>query len=461
MTSLTGELFAAVEEGNEKRVRYWLDCGADIHSRDEEALHIACYKGYVGIVRLLVDRGACIHVYDDEALRRACAYGHVDCVIELCQRGAHAGNAMGLACEMKRWECVLILMQYGAILPRCYASGLRSFLREKLNDAALSGNIEKVAWCLDQGVGHETCNEAFHTAYQADHLACASFILTRGADIHDDYDRALNWACQMGKVELTLFLLNQGADLHAHYDRALRTACRKGHLECAAILVDRGADIHAMYDEALRVTCNMGHLECVSFLLDHGADIHVMADRPFEIAVEKSNHELLRLLASRFKPDLWRWGCIRRCVSHRIAGELVRWPIKLCAETVEFHQRFSLLVWASKVLRRSLVKRVGEYVYAPWGRDAVERLELIEVEEGVLEERRLALRSERNVLIDQVLQRGTWPVDWLIERYARSVEFEDRSGCYDLLGEGATRPSLRQFVHRLPTKVLRDLATRP
>jgi ankyrin repeat protein len=69
-------------------VRYLLDHGADIHTRNDCALQWAAAGGWTETVRLLLDRDADLHAQHDHTLAWAADEGHMDTVHLLIQRGA-------------------------------------------------------------------------------------------------------------------------------------------------------------------------------------------------------------------------------------------------------------------------------------------------------------------------------------------------------------------------------------
>ena len=69
-----------------------------------------------------------------------------------------------------------------------------------------------------------------------------------------------------GGVERVRVLLSDGANIHAQDDRALRWSAENGHA---------GVDIHADEGYALRRAIRDGHFEVVNILLTQGADIEV------------------------------------------------------------------------------------------------------------------------------------------------------------------------------------------
>ncbi len=99
-----------------------------------------------------------------------------------------------------------------------------------------------------------------------------------------DYD-TLWIAAKNGWLDIVEYLISMGANVHAQDDRALREASGKGHLPIVKYLLSRGADIHVWYEEPLRNAAINGHLAAVKYLIDHGADIHYETGRLVKFAI--------------------------------------------------------------------------------------------------------------------------------------------------------------------------------
>lgn len=84
----------------------------------------------------------------------------------------------------------------------------------------------------------------------------------------------LIWESSRGNLEMVQILISQGADIHADGERALMSACEHGQLEVVQFLVSKGADIHINNEEALRWASLNGYLDVVQFLVSQGADVH-------------------------------------------------------------------------------------------------------------------------------------------------------------------------------------------
>ena len=91
---------------------------------------------------------------------------------------------------------------------------------------------------------------------------------------HPKFDKniALPYASFCGYLEIVKYLVSVGADIHTEYDKAVHNACVKGHLDIVKYLVSVGADIHILDGRALRAASLFGHLDIVKYLVSVGAD---------------------------------------------------------------------------------------------------------------------------------------------------------------------------------------------
>ena len=83
-------------------------------------------------------------------------------------------------------------------------------------------------------------------------------------------ETSLVFASTKGYLETVKFLVTRGANIHANHDKALRFASRDGHLDVVKYLIGVGADVHADDDHALKCASNNGRLDVSQFL------IHIM-----------------------------------------------------------------------------------------------------------------------------------------------------------------------------------------
>ena len=75
----------ASSKGHLEVVKLLLEAGADVHAIDDYALRWASHNGHLEVVKLLLDAGADVHAEDDSALRWASTKGHLE-VVELLKQ---------------------------------------------------------------------------------------------------------------------------------------------------------------------------------------------------------------------------------------------------------------------------------------------------------------------------------------------------------------------------------------
>ena len=177
------------------------------------------------------------------------------------------------------------------------AMKIRTPRRPELHDAAKDGNVAAVQAALQARGGDGVGSSAdvngkylgqapIHLAAKAGHVAVASLLLDRGADLHAratntgnknstlvwDFGGAtpLHCAAEMNQTEVVTLLLARGAELDARAncdDTPLHFAAREGWLAATRLLVARGADPFARntsgqtaHDDAME--CGGGKCPC-------------------------------------------------------------------------------------------------------------------------------------------------------------------------------------------------------
>jgi ankyrin repeat protein/endonuclease/exonuclease/phosphatase family metal-dependent hydrolase len=160
--------------GNLYGVMEALKMGADIHTKNDDALMSAITKGDLEIVKYLIKEGANINVNNGESMRIASARGHLDIVKYLVETGKF-NNALN-----------------GALI---YASE--------------RGHLEVVKYLVGKGADIHFKNDvplrlASHNGY----LEVVKYLVEKGANIHAENDIALNWAKAAGQSEVLNYLEN-------------------------------------------------------------------------------------------------------------------------------------------------------------------------------------------------------------------------------------------------------------
>ena len=77
--------------GNKNVVEYLVDNGADVNVADDYALRYASANGHLEVVKYLVDHGANVNARDNESLRLASKNGHKDVVTFLTEKSGPGG----------------------------------------------------------------------------------------------------------------------------------------------------------------------------------------------------------------------------------------------------------------------------------------------------------------------------------------------------------------------------------
>ena len=129
-------------------------------------------------------------------------------------------------------------------------------------------------------------------------LKIIKYLVSRGANIRTERERALRFASANGHLEVVKYLALLGANINAYDDNSLRLASEKGHLEVVKYLVSLGADIHSCYDFALGLASKNGYIEVVKYLVSLGADIDADNDYAVRWASANGHLEVVKYLAS-------------------------------------------------------------------------------------------------------------------------------------------------------------------
>ena len=134
-----------------------------------------------------------------------------------------------------------------------------------LNDAADTGDLERVQVLVEQGVDKDKVGHLGVTplwaASRKGHLTVVTFLVEQGADIEKAEHgwTPLIIASTCGHIEVVRYLLDQGANRDnttVHRWTSLHFAARDGHLEIAKLLMAYGADLNVRtYGGRLPIDC--------------------------------------------------------------------------------------------------------------------------------------------------------------------------------------------------------------
>ncbi|HEV2601307.1 MAG TPA: ankyrin repeat domain-containing protein [Candidatus Babeliales bacterium] len=291
------DIFSAIKQGSADSVKYWLDQGVDIETKDPSGktlLMIAVEQGKQDIARLLLDRKAYIEARDVDgktALMLAVKKNDREMVILLLDKGADIdvvdkdGDAL-LAVALKQYQTELakLLIDKGVNIDEVDKYG-----KTLLVNAIERGDTLGATLLLDRGADTNSISQYGTTplilALESNRLEVAKLFIDKGADI-DAVDRygltALLIAIKMHQVEIVTLLIDKGANTEAvdtYGSTALIVAVEKGQVKVATLLIDKGANIDAVDKNgstALIVALNRGQVEIATLLIDKGANINAV-----------------------------------------------------------------------------------------------------------------------------------------------------------------------------------------
>ena len=144
-------------------------------------------------------------------------------------------------------------------------------------DASAFGSLSVVEYLVSLGANiHEDDDDAVRRAPSRGHLEVVKYLVSLGANIRAHDDSAMLWASASGHLEVVKYLVSLGANIHTNNDKPLIMASAKGHFFVVKYLVSLGANIHAQKDYALRHASAYGRLEVVKYLVLSGANIHAI-----------------------------------------------------------------------------------------------------------------------------------------------------------------------------------------
>jgi hypothetical protein len=242
-------LQCAAARGELDILKYFVDHGGDIHSRDDTALFVACENEHLEVVRYLLEQGADVAADEFAAVLYVCKYDDlmdfVKCFIEFDD-----GR-----------------LNYGAMLEEaCYkdALGVVRFLVEEVGvDFRAREDAAFVAACK---YGSRKTMEYF----------VPQITNTSGAGRVATLSRGLCGATNWGDMETIKYLIELGADVRYDDDLPLRTAALPYPcLNAMKLFVELGADIHAHDDKAICTAAAGGYLKMVEYLAEQGGNVHL------------------------------------------------------------------------------------------------------------------------------------------------------------------------------------------
>jgi len=230
---------ALVKDGNVSGVRELLDTYEDLAERDVygkdtamlkgmKALHVAAYRGHVGVVELLIQNGCDVGVFgpsNKTSLHYAVDGGHADVVKLLIQNGADVNaldESKGTTLHSTAWkgsvEVAKILIQSGADV-----NALDEDDKSTLDYGVWMGHLDLVKLLIQSGSDVNSCHtdvSPLHVAISKTYVNIAKLLIRNGADVNvlDKENRSVVYCVSSfcDSVSLTLELICLGAKIDKH-----------------------------------------------------------------------------------------------------------------------------------------------------------------------------------------------------------------------------------------------------
>ncbi|BFY98557.1 hypothetical protein BsWGS_01597 [Bradybaena similaris] len=276
------ELFEACRNGDLGKVRKLITPqnvnAKDTAGRKSTPLHFAAGFGRKDVVEHLLECGANVHARDDGGLiplHNACSFGHAEVVTLLLRHGGEPNardnwNYTPLheaAIKGKIDVCIVLLQNGGDPSIRNTDGKTALDLADPTAKAVLTGEYKK--------------DELLEAARSGNEEQLMTLLTTLNVNCHASDGRKstpLHLAAGYNRTRIVQLLLQHGADVHAK-DKGglvpLHNACSYGHFEVTEMLLKAGASVNAVdlwQFTPLHEAASKSRVEVCSLLLAHGAD---------------------------------------------------------------------------------------------------------------------------------------------------------------------------------------------
>ncbi|GFS93161.1 ankyrin-3 [Nephila pilipes] len=301
--------------GHFEVVKLLIESGADLEAKnihDSKPLHVAVERGYYEIAEILIANGADIHSKNSLGLTalHIAAYNRFEAIVKLLlSKGAdfrteNKNNVTPIHIMISSELCDLIITNKSNI------DFVDAYGYTTLHLGALSGNLEFVKYCLDNGCNINDRNKsgltALHLASQGNHQLIVNYLIDIGAETNvKDIDghTALTIAAKNNCQNITRILIEKTESISQDQIESLCSAAIEGHHDIVNIMLTGCIfDICTLQEnyDLLHGAAENGHMNVVKVLLENGFEMNATRKgtvmTPLHCAVLNDHWETAQLL---------------------------------------------------------------------------------------------------------------------------------------------------------------------